>query len=64
MNKEKACRSCRAIVLEGDVCPSCGEKNLTTFWRGYVIVTKPELSEIAKRMGIEKKGKFALRLSR
>jgi DNA-directed RNA polymerase subunit E" len=62
--KEKACRNCRYILEEGDTCPNCNEKTFTTFWRGYVMVMNPEQSEIAKRMGITRRGKFALRLSR
>ncbi len=64
MNKEKACRNCRFLVEEGDKCPNCEETAFTTFWRGYVVILNPELSEIAKKMGITRKGKFALRLSR
>lgn len=64
MVKEKACRNCRMVVLEGTECPNCGGTAFTTFWRGYVVILDPEKSEIAKKMGISKKGKFALRLSR
>ena len=64
MLKEKACRNCRFIVEEGTVCPNCNETTFTTFWRGYVVITNPEQSEIAKKMGITRRGKFALRLSR
>jgi DNA-directed RNA polymerase subunit E" len=62
--KEKACRSCRYLISEGDTCPNCNETAFTTFWRGYVVILKPEQSEIAKRMGITRTGKYALRLSR
>jgi DNA-directed RNA polymerase subunit E" len=64
VNREKACRNCRFIVEEGDKCPNCGEEGFTTFWRGYVVIINPEESEIAKKMGITRRGKFALRLSR
>ncbi|MFA6268931.1 MAG: transcription elongation factor subunit Spt4 [archaeon] len=64
MLKEKACRNCRFIVEEGAVCPNCNETTFTTFWRGYVVIINPEQSEIAKKMGITRRGKFALRLSR
>jgi len=62
--KEKACRNCRKIVEEEKVCPVCGNTTFTTFWRGYVVIVNPEQSEIAKRMGINTIGKYALRLSR
>ncbi|MEK6958360.1 MAG: transcription elongation factor subunit Spt4 [archaeon] len=65
MKQDKACRSCRYVLEEGgDVCPICGSNSFTTFWRGYVVILKPEQSEIAKKMGITKPGRYALRLSR
>lgn len=64
MSKEKACRNCRLVVEDVNECPNCGETNFTTFWRGYVIITDPEKSEIAKKIGTTRPGKFALRLSR
>lgn len=65
MKQAKACRSCRYVLEEcGDVCPVCGSTSFTTFWRGYTVILNPETSEIAQKMGITKKGKYALRLSR
>jgi DNA-directed RNA polymerase subunit E" len=66
MGKDKACRVCRYIMNEedGKVCPICGSTQFTTFWMGYTIIMDPENSEIAKKMGINRKGKFALRISR
>ena len=61
---EKACRQCRKVIEGGDKCPVCGSTSFTTFWRGYVVITDPEKSEIAQRMGITTIGKHALRLSR
>ena len=62
--KEKACRNCRFLYEEGDKCPNCEETGSTTFWRGYVVILNADQSEIAKKMGITRTGKFALRLSR
>lgn len=64
MSKEKACRNCRMVVVDEKECPNCGGTAFTTFWRGYVVIVDPEKSEIAKKMGISRQGKFALRLSR
>jgi len=64
MIKEKACRTCRFLIEEGETCPNCEGITFTTFWRGYVIIMDPENSEISQKMGITKKGKYALRLSR
>jgi len=65
MKQAKACRSCRYVLEEGgDICSVCGGNSFTTFWRGYTIIMNAEKSEIAQKMGITKKGKYALRLSR
>jgi DNA-directed RNA polymerase subunit E" len=64
MIQGKACRTCRKIIEEGSKCPNCQGESFTTFWRGYVVLVKPEQSEIAQKMGIAMPGKFALRLSR
>ncbi|AJF60391.1 MAG: transcription elongation factor Spt4/RpoE2, zinc finger protein, DNA-directed RNA polymerase subunit E' [archaeon GW2011_AR10] len=64
MNMGKACRQCRYVLESGDKCPVCGSTAFTTFWRGYVIIIDPEKSDIAKKMGITSRGKYALRLSR
>jgi DNA-directed RNA polymerase subunit E" len=64
MKHGKACRQCRMVIEEGDKCPVCGGISFTTFWRGYVVITDAEKSEIAQKMGINTPGKYALRLSR
>lgn len=64
MIQGKACRNCRKIIEEGGKCTNCQGESFTTFWRGYVVLVKPEQSEIAQKMGITNPGKYALRLSR
>lgn len=64
MTQGKACRQCRKVIEEGDKCPVCSNTSFTTFWRGYVIIINPEVSQIAQKMGITTNGKYALRLSR
>ncbi len=64
MSQGKACRECRKVTDEGEKCPNCGGTSFSNFWRGYVVVINWEKSEIAKKMGIESPGKYALRLSR
>lgn len=62
--QQKACRNCRKLMEQGEKCPNCQGTSFTTFWRGMVVITNPENSEIAKKMGISSPGKYALRLSR
>lgn len=62
--KEQACKKC-GFVLEEELeeCPICQNKKFTTFWKGSVIVNDPENSEVAKKLNITHKGKFALRIN-
>lgn len=60
--KEKACKKCLEIFATGvDVCPNCNEPT-TLEWSGCVIVLDHEKSDIAKKMGITRNGKFALKV--
>lgn len=58
---EKVCRQCRRIVIS-DKCPVCGGENFTTTWTGVAEIINVEESLIAKEMGIEVPGKYALRV--
>jgi len=57
---EKVCRKCRLIV-GGDHCPLCSGTDFTTSWAGIVVIIDPS-SVIAKEMGIEVPGTYALRV--
>ena len=61
MPKEKACKECRTIY-EGTKCPVCGSTESVDGFKGKIVVLNPEESEIAKKLGINKKGVFATRL--
>lgn len=52
------CRDCKRFTFEKK-CPYCGSANLSTTWKGLVIILAPE-SEIAKTLNIKEKGKYAL----
>ncbi|MCE4624742.1 MAG: DNA-directed RNA polymerase, subunit E'' [Desulfurococcales archaeon] len=59
----KACRRCGALVaLDVKVCPFCGSTEFTDSWEGMVIILDPERSEIAKELGIDKPGAFAIKV--
>ena len=60
----KACKNCKFVIESGDSCPICKGTDLTTNWKGFVIVLDPEKSEIAGKMGITIPGKYALRLGK
>lgn len=60
MKVVKACKTCSAITEE-DKCPLCGGET-SKEWQGYVVIIDHNKSEIAKRMGINVNGKFALKV--
>lgn len=61
MATERACKNCKRIH-EGTTCPDCGSNERADNFKGKVVALKPEESEIAKNLGIKKKGSFAVRL--
>ena len=62
MPKDKACTECKRIVI-GKACPACKTSKLTRNWQGSVFIMNTE-SEIAKAMGIEVPGKYAISVSK
>ena len=60
MTAIKACKACR-FITEEDKCPRCGEKT-SREWQGYLIMVNHSRSEIAKKVGIDADGKFALKV--
>ncbi|MDP3882003.1 MAG: transcription elongation factor subunit Spt4 [Nanoarchaeota archaeon] len=61
MPAERVCKSCKRIY-EGDECPNCQSKETTTNFKGKIIITNPEQSEIAKNLNIKQKGTYAVKL--
>ena len=56
----KACKVCR-LITEEDKCPKCGDKT-SREWQGYLIMVDHSRSEIAKKVGINADGKYALKV--
>ena len=61
MAKEKACKQCK-IIYEGDVCPTCGRKEISDTFKGKIEIIDPEKSELAKKLKVNKKGVYAIKL--
>jgi len=59
--QQKVCRNCNRVV-DGEACVVCGSSNLSDDWAGYLVVIDPKNSEIAKKLGIELPGRFALKV--
>jgi DNA-directed RNA polymerase subunit E" len=58
---DKACKNCK-FISNGPVCPNCKSTNLSDDWSGLVVIMNAENSEVAKRMGINAPGRYALRV--
>jgi len=56
--RTQACRNCRRFTTE-KACPVCKSTNLSTSWKGIVVVLNAD-SEIAKLLEIKEPGKYAL----
>jgi RNA polymerase subunit RPABC4/transcription elongation factor Spt4 len=54
----QVCRNCRRFTTE-KICPSCKSTNLSTSWKGIVIILDTN-SEVAKALNINEAGKYAL----
>lgn len=60
--KLKASKSTKALT-SGSACPITKKTDLTENWKGKVIVLDPSRSEIAKKMGFEVKGDYAIKVN-
>ncbi len=59
--KKKACKRCKSFV-DSDVCPNCKSQDFTTTWQGRLHILDPKKSVIAAKIGIEKKGEYAIKI--
>ena len=57
--RENACKNCR-LIINTKICSDCNDTNLSEDWYGEAIIFDPENSLIAKTMGINKSGRYAL----
>jgi DNA-directed RNA polymerase subunit E" len=56
-----ACKECH-LILNEKLCPRCPDAEVSREWQGFIEVLNPEMSEIAKEMGILTPGRYALRV--
>ena len=57
----RACRTCK-IIIDENVCPVCKGTDLSDDYSGLLIVIDPETSQLAKKIEIEKEGRYALKI--
>jgi len=59
-----SCGECHLVLADGvDQCPRCPSAPVSSDWTGYVIIVNPERSEIAKRLQVDKPGRYALKVN-
>ena len=56
-----ACKECH-LILDEKACPRCPDAEVSREWQGFVEILNPEMSQLAKEMGIHTAGKYALRV--
>jgi len=54
--KKKVCKRCR-IFVDGPECPACKTAAFSTNWQGRITILDVNKSEIAKKIGKNKKSK-------
>lgn len=58
---KQACKKCKRLVTK-DKCPVCQGSKLTKAWKGRIVVFNTEKSELAKKLGIDSTGEYAVRI--
>ena len=58
--KRKVCKKCK-IFVKGINCPVCNGADFSENWQGRIYVLDSNKSEIAKKIGINMKGEYAIK---
>lgn len=58
---KKACKKCK-IFVEGNECPICKGNQFSTNWQGRIYVLDSHKSSIAKKININLKGEYAIKV--
>jgi RNA polymerase subunit RPABC4/transcription elongation factor Spt4 len=59
--KKKVCKKCK-IFVEGEVCPICKKNQFSTNWQGRIYFLDPAKSTIAKKINVDVKGEYAIKV--
>ena len=62
MSKKKACKRCK-FFFEGEECPNCKTTQTVTNWKGRIFIVDSKNSDIAKKIGVEKEGEYAIKVT-
>ena len=61
MVAKKACKKCSRIT-DLETCPTCKSNQFSQSWQGRIIINNPEHSRIAKELGVDVPGEYALKV--
>jgi DNA-directed RNA polymerase subunit E" len=61
MASRKACKKCK-ILVDGSKCPICKGNQFVDNWKGRIIISNPEKSIIAQKVGLKIKGEYAVKV--
>lgn len=59
--KKKVCKKCK-IFVDGEVCPICKKNSFSTNWQGRLYFLDTSKSTIAKKINVELKGEYAIKV--
>jgi len=62
MSKKKACKRCK-LFFEGEECPTCKTSQAVTNWKGRINIINSKESDIAKKIGAEADGEYAIKVT-
>jgi len=60
--KKKACKKCK-LLHSAEECPLCKSAQFVLNWKGRLAVLDPVKSDIAKKVGHNAAGEYALKVS-
>jgi len=59
--KKKVCKKCK-IFVDGNVCPVCKTNQFSLNWQGRLYILDANKSAISKKIDIEVKGEYAIKV--
>lgn len=60
---ERACTNCNRLIDSGSECDICKNNELTSSWKGLVVIYDPDHSDIADKIGVATAGRYAVRVN-
>ena len=63
MSKKVACKKCKFIFDKAGECPKCHSGQSIPNWKGRLYIVHPDKSAIAKKIGNDQEGEFAIKVN-